>query len=127
MESLKREYACFRKVRGNLPLNHLADGNCYYRALGYAYIEKLLTIGPLALKDFRDHIVRKDSYYICDDMSVIRILGGYLNQLYDRHVKKGLEAALKLLLRMIIFSEHFDYVSVMMKIVANNVFKINAS
>ena len=94
--------------------------------MGYAYIEKLLTIGPPALKDFRDLIVKRAYYYKCDDINVIRILGGYLNQLYNRYLTAGFEPSLKLLFRMMVFSEHFDYVSVIMIIVFNSILKIDA-
>lgn len=88
-----------------------ADGNCYYRALGYAYIEKLVVSGASYLKDFRERIIKQDAPYKCKDAISIRVLDGYLKQLYEKHIKEGCEKALKLLFRMMLFSEHFDRVS----------------
>ena len=34
-QDLKQRFQCVRKTRG--------DGNCFFRAFGYAYLEKLLT------------------------------------------------------------------------------------
>ena len=89
----------------------LADGNCYYRALGFGYIEKLVASSPLAIKDFRDHIEKQDGFYKCDNANDAKVLVGHLDQLYDRSIKQGLEPALKLLFKMMIFSEYFDSVS----------------
>ncbi|CAH1791956.1 unnamed protein product [Owenia fusiformis] len=44
IKDLKSKYACMRKIRG--------DGNCFYRAFGFAYMEKLLS-DPTEFKRFQ--------------------------------------------------------------------------
>ncbi len=64
----------------------------------------------MCVKDFHDHILKKDGYYGCEDGTIVAIMAGHLQQLHDKLVKEGLEKALQLLFRMMIFSENFDNV-----------------
>ncbi len=89
----------------------IADGNCYYRALGYAYLERLLILGAPCIKDLRDHIASKSGYYACEGGPVVPILVGHLHQLYVKLKKEGLERALQLLFKMMIFAGNLDKVS----------------
>ena len=88
----------------------VADGNCYYRSMMYAYIEKLITVGATAVKAFRDMVANKVGHYKTEDSALVSILSGHLDQLHERLMTRGTDAALQLLLRMITFSEHFDTV-----------------
>ena len=99
------------------PSHIIADGNCYYRAVGYAYIEKLLTLGPTYIKDFRERIFKKEGYYRCDDASTVSLLCGHLQQLHEKLLKEGPEKTLQLFFKMMIFSDHFDDVNLSSQLV----------
>jgi len=53
VEELKKNYSHIRKVRG--------DGNCFYRAMGYGYIERVIIQGEKAVKELVE-LIRGGNY-----------------------------------------------------------------
>lgn len=105
MESLiNKGYIYTRKCRG--------DGNCYYRAVYYAYMETLILKGPWTLSIFihmlQHHKTNELSQIHADDM--FTTLTTISAQLHSKLVLEGKRKALQHLFQSVLLVPEFDFV-----------------
>ncbi|MDR3549488.1 MAG: hypothetical protein P4M11_14685 [Candidatus Pacebacteria bacterium] len=99
---VQRGFHFYRRVRG--------DGNCYYRSVGYAYLEWLISRGPEAVEDLIKKLREPDMYTSLkreDDKGENLISG--LGEIRKELAAGGKEPALKKLLCMALTKPDFDH------------------
>ncbi len=95
-----RKLTVLRKVRG--------DGNCFYRSVGYAYIELLIVHGPEALRDFIRGLKEPDKYTTLNaEAAEMEILVGCVSELIS--AAEARRDTLRKLLGMVLLNECFDH------------------
>jgi hypothetical protein len=103
MPSLTTRYSHWRRVRG--------DGNCFYRAVGYQYLEKLVILGLTPLQDlhkayvpiFTISLMEGTGYFDlkCDREYILENLLPLLERLQDARRSSNVVACLQLLLESV--------------------------
>lgn len=113
MPSLCLKYCHYRRVRG--------DGNCFYRSVGYSYVEKLILLGAAQIRGFVDsyylvlHIVRviydKGCFSLGPDKGKISSpIKKYMTDIVNMRQKQSAELCLKKFLYNVRASDELDYV-----------------
>ena len=102
---IKLGYKYIRRCRG--------DGNCYYRAIYYTYLEVLISKGLTLFKLFLDMLRHHDSNTLKnikeDEMFMVLII--VCEQIYEKLLLKGIRSAHQHLFQSALLVPEFDRVS----------------